>query len=46
MLNVGDKFPSVSLEGTQGGEAKRYNLGDPSGKIRVLVFYPFAFTPV
>jgi peroxiredoxin len=46
MLKVGDKFPTVTLEGTVGGEAKSYDLGQPSGKNRVLVFYPFAFTPV
>jgi peroxiredoxin len=45
-LKVGDKFPSLSLEGTMGGENKTYNLGEAQGKNRVFVFFPFAFTPV
>ncbi|MFP5504261.1 MAG: hypothetical protein ACLGIN_17385 [Candidatus Sericytochromatia bacterium] len=46
MANVGDKFPNMTLEGTMKGETKKYDLGGPSGKHRVFVFYPFAFTPV
>lgn len=46
MLKVGDKFPNVTLEGTQGGENKAYDLSAAGGKFRVLIFYPFAFTPV
>jgi peroxiredoxin len=45
MLKVGDKFPTTTLEGVLGGEAKTFDLGAP-GKNQVLVFYPFAFTPV
>lgn len=45
MLKVGDRFPTLELEGTQGGENKTYNLA-PAGKNRVFVFFPFAFTPV
>jgi peroxiredoxin len=44
-LKVGDKFPSLSLEGTMGGENKTYDLGSTQGN-RVFIFFPFAFTPV
>ena len=46
MLKVGDKFPSVTLEGTLGGENKSYVLSSSDGKNRVFIFFPFAFTPV
>jgi peroxiredoxin len=44
MLKVGDKFPNIKLEGTQGGENKTYDLSSSGGKHRVFIFYPFAFT--
>lgn len=45
MLKVGDKFPTQTLQGTQGGENKSYTLGGATGKSQVFVFFPFAFTP-
>ena len=44
MLKVGDKFPNVTLQGTQGGENKTFDLSATSGKNRVFIFFPFAFT--
>ena len=46
MLKVGDKFPNVKLQGTQGGETKEYQTVEANGKHKVFVFFPFAFTPV
>ena len=46
MANVGDKIPSMTLEGTQGGEDLKVDLAASTGRYKVLVFYPFAFTPV
>lgn len=46
MLKVGDKFPNVTLEGTLGGESKTFDLLASAGKNKVIVFFPFAFTPV
>lgn len=45
MLKVGDKLPNVKLQGTQGGENKDFTV-PVAGKNTVLVFFPFAFTPV
>lgn len=46
MIKVGDKLPEIRLQGTLKGETKDYSLADNGGKNTVLVFYPFAFTPV
>lgn len=46
MAKVGDKIPSMTLSGTQGGQDLTVDLAASAGKYRVLVFYPFAFTPV
>lgn len=46
MAKVGDKIPNITLEGTKGGENLSVDLSANTGKHRVLVFYPFAFTPV
>jgi peroxiredoxin len=46
MLKVGDKLPNFTLGGTKGGEDLNVDLAAPSDKFKVLVFYPFAFTPV
>lgn len=46
MLKVGDKVTGFRLEGTQKGEKKSFGLDSFQGKNVVLVFFPFAFTPV
>jgi peroxiredoxin len=46
MLKVGDELPNLTLEGTMGGEKLAVDLAARTGKFKVLVFYPFAFTPV
>lgn len=46
MLKAGDKFPGMTLEGTLRGEKKSYNTGENTGKSKVFIFFPFAFTPV
>lgn len=46
MLKVGDKVTGFRLEGTLKGEKKTFGLEDFQGKNVVLVFFPFAFTPV
>lgn len=46
MANVGDKIPKMTLQGTKGGENLSVDLAANTGKYKVLVFYPFAFTPV
>ena len=43
MVGPGDPVPAFSL-GTEGGE--RFTEQDLQGKTTVLVFYPFAFSPV
>jgi peroxiredoxin len=43
MVGPGDPVPTFSL-GTEGGE--RFTERDLQGKTTVLVFYPFAFSPV
>lgn len=46
MAKIGDKLPKITLEGTRGGEDLSVDLSANTGKYRVLVFFPFAFTPV
>ncbi len=46
MAKIGDKLPTITLEGTKGGESLSVDLSANTGKFKVLVFYPFAFTPV
>lgn len=46
MAKVGDKIPNMTLEGTRGDENVSVDLASNTGKHKVLVFYPFAFTPV
>lgn len=42
-LEVGAKAPDFELESHQG---QKWRLSDQRGKNVVLVFFPFAFTPV
>ena len=42
-LEVGAKAPDFELESHQG---QKWRLSDQHGKNVVLVFFPFAFTPV
>lgn len=46
MAKIGDMIPSITLEGTKGGESLSVDLSANTGKYKVLVFFPFAFTPV
>lgn len=46
MIKVGDQLPEIRLQGTLKGETKDYNLADFKGQNVVMVFFPFAFTPV
>jgi peroxiredoxin len=46
MLHVGDTLSDFRLQGTLNGETMSFDLESCKGQPVVLVFYPFAFTPV
>lgn len=46
MIKVGDPLPQIRLQGTLKGENQDFDLTGYQGQNVVLVFFPFAFTPV
>lgn len=46
MITVGNPLPEIRLQGTLKGETQEFDLSQFKGQNLVLVFFPFAFTPV